>query len=425
MSKLKNIKLIIDNLNQKAINYMLMNFFARFFVALTQLYAISIFTKIHDNSTTSIIILLFGYIIWFQLFEFGLSQTIQNKFNLRKLFIKNISLIIISHYIFVIALAVVIFKLNIFSFLLLSNSEISFSNENKNIFDIGCSLLIVTSNNLLIHRFLILFKKPYLTNFLLIFQSGMICILLFFYEKDFDADQFNSIIIYFLPQLLINFPILLILFLKTLNSKNISNVPTDIFYILKYSSSFLLITFLSSFLLGLDYLVLTYFSTSKELLSYHVTIRFFYFSFMMYFAYLTFSAKKISKFASTFNSLEINKIRKNTVFIGITSVFLIYCIVFFLNQIGFLKIITNGIIIDNEILFGALIYFSIRVFADTRLLIAHNLSFRLNLVKLYTVQIIVSLIFMPLLCYYLGGVGILISLSLSYYFGFFIKLEAK
>ena len=425
MSNLKNLNIFIDNLNQKAINYMLLNFFARFFVALTQLYAISIFTKIHDSSTTSIIILLFGYIIWFQLFELGLVQTIQNKFNLRKIYIKNISFIIISHYIFVIALAVFIYKLNFFSFLLLSNSEILFSNKNKNIFDIGCSLLIVSSNNLLIHRFLILFKKSFLSNFMLLLQSIIICILLFFYEKKFNTDQFYSIIIYFLPPLLINFPILIILLSKALNSKNSCIVPVDIFYIFKYSSSFLLITFLSSFLLGLDYLILTYFSTSEELLSYHVTIRFFYFSFMMYFAYITFSAKKISKFSYTFNSLEINKIRKNTVFIGLTSVFFIYGCTFFLNQIGFLNVLINGTSINNEILFGAFIYFSIRVFADTRLLIAHNLSFRFNLVKLYTMQIIASLISMPILCYFFGGFGILISLSLSYFMGFFVRLETK
>ena len=60
---------------------MLFNFFARFFGAIVQLYAISVFTEIHDASTTSAIILIFGYIIWFQLFEVGLTQTIQNKFN--------------------------------------------------------------------------------------------------------------------------------------------------------------------------------------------------------------------------------------------------------------------------------------------------------------------------------------------------------
>ena len=87
--------------------------------------------------------------------------------------------------------------------------------------------------------------------------------------------------------------------------------------------------------------------------------------------------------------------------------------------------ITNGIIINVEILLGAVIYFSIRVFADPRWIIAQNLSFRFNLIKLYTLQIIISLISMPLLCYYLGGFGILIALSLSYFCGFFIRLEAK
>jgi hypothetical protein len=418
-------KLTINNLNKNAVNYMLVNFIARFLIALTQLYAISIFTRIHDKASVSVIILLFGYVIWFNLFEIGLSQTIQNRLNIKKIRIKNIGEIIIFHYIFVILVATYLLNSNLFSFLLLNNAEIIFSDENKKIFDIGCSILILISNNLLIHRFLILYKKSKLLNLLLIFQSIITSGLLFLYQKYFNTDQLISILIYFIPQLVINFPILLTLFVKTLNSKTNYNIPTDIIYILKYTSSFLLITFLSSFLLGLDYLMISYFSSSEQMLSYHVTIRFFYFSFMMYFAYITFAAKKINTSTNIYSSFEIRKIKKNTTLIGMLCVFSIYIFVLVLNQIGLLEKITNGIDIDSQILFGAYVYYSIRVFADTRIVIAQNLSYRLSLIKLYTTQIIISLICMPFLCYFFGGLGVLMSLSLSYISGFFVKLEGK
>ncbi|MDC1356854.1 hypothetical protein N8310_04630 [Pseudomonadota bacterium] len=404
---------------------MMVNFIARFLIALTQLYAISVFTRIHDSTSMSVMILLFGYIIWFNLFELGLSQTIQNRLNIYKLKIKNISKIILLHYIFVVVIAGLLLNVNLFSFLLLNNTEILFTDENKNNFDIGCSFLILTSNNLLIHRFLILYKKSKLLNLLLICQAIITSGLLFFYQKYFNAHQLSSLLIYFLPQLFINFPILTILFVRAFNSKNVRNIPTNLIYILKYTSSFLLITFLSSFLLGLDYFMISYFSDSEEMLSYHITIRFFYFSFMMYFAYITFVAKKINTSTNINDAFEIKKIKKNTAFIGMSSVILIYVFVLILNQIGLLELITNGVNIDNQILFGAFVYFSVRVFADTRIVIAQNLSYRISLIKLYTTQIIISLICMPFLCYFFGGLGVLMSLSLSYISGFFVKLEGK
>ena len=168
---INNFKLIIADLNVNALSYMFFNFCARFFGALVQLYAISIFTKFHDSSTTSAIILILGYVIWFQLFEFGLTQTIQNKFNLREFNILNIASIIMLHYCFTIVIAFLTFQFNLFSSLLLSNQEYLFSQENKRVFDIGCSILIIISNNLLLHRFLILYKKSLISNFLIFFQS--------------------------------------------------------------------------------------------------------------------------------------------------------------------------------------------------------------------------------------------------------------
>ena len=206
----QNLKVIIEDLNLKALSYMILNFCARFLGALAQLYAISVFTKIHDPSTTSAIILIFGYITWFQLFEGGLTQTIQNKFNSKEFNNLNISIIIIFHFCFTIVIGFIIFKLNLFSFLLLSNEGFLFTEENKKIFDVGCFILIIASNNLLIHRFLILYKKSFLSNFLLFFQSILTFSFLYYYVNFLNVDQLVSVIMYFSPQLLIYVPVLII-----------------------------------------------------------------------------------------------------------------------------------------------------------------------------------------------------------------------
>tara|TARA_Y100001968_G_C19328492_1_gene703033 strand:- start:178 stop:1104 length:927 start_codon:yes stop_codon:yes gene_type:complete len=308
---------------------------------------------------------------------------------------------------------------------LLGNEGYLFSQENKKIFDVGCSILIIASNNLLIHRFLILYKKSFISNCILFFQSFLTCGLLYFYINFLRVDQLTSVLIYFLPQLIISFPILILLYKKISKGRNKKILSMKLFTLIKYSGSFVFISFLASFLLGLDYLILSYFSDSKELLSYHVTVRFFYFSFMLYFAYITFSAKKISQLSKKYSFLKIKKIKNNSIFIGVSSVILVYILVLTFNQIGLINLITNGIQIDQKILFVAFIYFLLRVFADIRIIIAQNLSFRLNLMKLYIYQIVISLISMPVLCSLYGAFGILVSLAISYLSGFLVNLEKK
>ena len=206
---LSELKILILNLNFNALSFMFLNFAARVCMAVTQLYAISIFTTIHDSEATSVIILLFGYVIWFQFFELGLTQTIQNRFNKIKVKIKNITVIILIQYIIVLFIALLTLKFHFFSFLLLNNIDHSFSNENKYVFDVGCAILLLASNNLLIHRFLILYRKSYLSNFLLFSQSLITCLSLFFYKMNFDSEQVVSVTVYFLPQLMVTTPILI------------------------------------------------------------------------------------------------------------------------------------------------------------------------------------------------------------------------
>ena len=146
---------------------------------------------------------------------------------------------------------------------------------------------------------------------------------------------------------------------------------------------------------------------------------------MLYFAYLTFSAKKISLSTKTYDFLQIKKIKKNSIIIGVFSVVSVYILVLVINQIGYVHLITNGIKIDQNILFLAFVYFLVRVYADVRLIIAHNLSQRVNLIKIYIFQILTSLIFMPMLCSFYGGTGVLVSLTLSYLAGFVVKLDKK
>jgi hypothetical protein len=106
---------------------MTLNLVSRITSAIAQVYAITIFLKHHNPETASVIILLIGYLSWLQLFEFGLSQTIQNKFNLKKLSLNHIISVTLIHYIVVIAVGIIVWKTNIASHLLLGNASNFFS----------------------------------------------------------------------------------------------------------------------------------------------------------------------------------------------------------------------------------------------------------------------------------------------------------
>ena len=55
---------------------MFTNLGAKLAAAFGQIYAIAIFTRVHSAEDAALIFLLFGYAIWFQIFDFGFSQTI-------------------------------------------------------------------------------------------------------------------------------------------------------------------------------------------------------------------------------------------------------------------------------------------------------------------------------------------------------------
>ena len=98
------LEIIIKNFilvkKESSISFMLTNLVSKSFSALTHLYAISIYLKLHSPEQASAILVLIGYLIWFQFFEFGISQAIQNKFNQKKISLNSIISLISIHYFF-------------------------------------------------------------------------------------------------------------------------------------------------------------------------------------------------------------------------------------------------------------------------------------------------------------------------------------
>ena len=80
MKILQNFKL-----NFITLRYTVLNGFNKIFQAFSQIFAIYVTTSLFNSNEITIIFLLFGYFVWFQLFEAGFSQTLQNKYNLNEI----------------------------------------------------------------------------------------------------------------------------------------------------------------------------------------------------------------------------------------------------------------------------------------------------------------------------------------------------
>ena len=105
-----------------ALKFAVTSIIARVVSGLSQLYAIKFFLNNLSENEYSATILLLGYLPLFFLFEFGVAQTLQNKFNQRVLSVSGIIKILIFHYFALILIAFGIANIDLFPLLLLNNS---------------------------------------------------------------------------------------------------------------------------------------------------------------------------------------------------------------------------------------------------------------------------------------------------------------
>lgn len=416
---------IINREDTNAIKFMVLNLGSRIFSALAQLYATTIFIKSHDQISASVIILLLGYMSWFQLSELGLSQTIQNKFNLRRISINNIISITLFHYLLLIIIAIIIYNTEILSKLLLDSSTIVYTGVDKKNFSIGAGLFMLASSNLILHRILLITGQGNRSNLLLLIQSLITILCLFIYANSIHISQLNSILIYVIPQILISLTIISSLIIRLSKSKIKKSKKVDYKSILKSASGFFIVGALSSVLLGLDYFFLSKYVISNEIISYHITTRFFYLSFIIYYAYLIHASRKIAIICNEESYQKINRIKSKTIFMGSFAVIAVYVLMLTLNFTGYMSLISDKTKISYNLMFVAFCYYLIRVYCDVNLVITNNLSHKKKLIYTYSFQIMVCLILMPILVKAWGTIGILIALSAAYLLGLLTQPKIK
>ena len=401
-----------------ALKFAMTSIIARVVSGLSQLYAIKFFLNNLSENEYSATILLLGYLPLFFLFEFGIAQTIQNKFNQRVLSVSGIVKILIFHYFALIVIAFGVANIDFFPHLLLNDSILTPKIIEN--FSIGSALLILMSNNLILQRVLIILKRGYLHSLLILIQSTLQIVGLYFYSQTGNVTQLFSIILYVAPILILSLAVLIMLGVKVI-SKTKNKRPIDTITFIKNSSSFFVLQIMSALLLAVDYFFLSMQDNSEEIVNYHIVTRFFYISHVIYMSYLMYGARKISRLSQ---KKLIHKIKITTISIGLLSVFSVFFLLLFLKETAFINLISEKIEIGYLLLITGFIYFTIRIFADINLMLISNLSNNKKAFILYSIEIFIASICMGYFLPIYGGSGIYMSLSIAYIVGLvYLKIQ--
>jgi len=387
----------------------------KIFLAFTQIFAIYVFTRLFDQSEVTILFLLLGYFIWFQLFELGLPQTLQNKFNTKQISYSDFFSLCVIHLFLIMTLSISFYYFSLYEKFLIPSHK-NFTIDLIKSFSLGASILILSSNNLLLQRLLMILNKDILINVFQFFQTALSIIGLLVCNY-FEINNLNIVIfIYFFPLILVNI-ISLIQVKYSFDLKFIFILNYRECGILKQTFYFWLIGILSGLYIGMDYFFAAHFLNHSQINSYHIYSRIFFISFIFYYAYILYSSKNISKNNLNKQIKKIKHITKVSIFIGCLVVISMFVITLIFDYLGLIIWVTNGIEIKISILFFAFIYYLIRVFRDVILVIMKCINHIKNLLIIHIIEIFFVIILLNNLIPLYGLKGIFISFSMSSFIG--------
>jgi O-antigen/teichoic acid export membrane protein len=385
---------------------------AKITAAFAQLYAIYVFTKMQSDSEAALIFLLSGYAIWFQVFELGLSQTFQNKFNDGRIQAQEIMRVIIAHYIFLGLLGIFIVSTPYLSNILLPPDKQGLNNINHQAFSLGASILILATSNVLVQRFLLIMNKGLIGNCLLIIQSALAIGFLYLYQFFEVKNLLIAVSAYFGPQILVFIPVLVVLILK-FRKKTINKAEFSLIKLFHDSLGFCGVGILSAIFLGSDYYFAAHYLSDTEVISYYFVTRIFFISFVIYYGYLVHQVRHISSEDLILNKKGIVLVVKNCMKIGQLCVAATFCISIFLNEWGFSMFLINQSSVDWTLLVFGFLYFGVRVCRDVGVVLMSSLDEKKILYQVYLLEISIGLTLMFFLVPVFAGVGIFLSMMMS------------
>ncbi len=408
--------------DKRSLLFMLTSIGSKGLAAVAQLYAIFVFTRMHTRDDAAVIFLLLGYAIWFQVFELGLAQTLQNKFNAKLVSSSDMLKTLIVQFFFMWAVALIVVTTPLLTDLLLPDSRKGMGGEAVVAFSIGAAILLIASNNAITQRLLLVFNQGQLGNTLILSQSLLAIVGLASYDFIGQPNLTVAVLLYLGPQVLVYLPVLVSLMIRLAGSRSRQH-KSSVGSILADFLGFWGLGVLSALYLGLDYYFAAHYLSGEQVVSYHLATRVFFISYVAYYAFVQHRARHLSFLSEGSEVRAVSSIFKDSVVIGLGSVLTVYCLAIALERLGTFDSMTNGVGINFTLLFFAFLYFMVRVCRDVALVIAGGLNARKALYLVYLLELTVGLSVMPLIVPIYGGIGIFASMSLASTLGLFLLLH--
>ena len=402
---------ILRQLDFTTVRFTIFSVTNKILLAVTQIFAIYVFTKLFNDAEVAILFLLLGYKLWFTLFELGLSQTLQNKFNSGVISKHEFFSVCILHFLFILIICLIFYFNGFYEKLLIPVDRYT-KQELVKTFSLGATFLIISSNNLILQRFLIVLNKDIIVNITQLTQT-IICIVGLIVCNYAEIDDINIIIfIYFFPFVLNNLIFIFLIGyfydLKFCSMARFTNLE-----FIKNSLHFSIISLLSTIYVGMDYYFVAHYLEHSEINSYHIYSRIFFISFIFYYSYIQYASKNISHKVFLYENIVVRRITRVSTFIGLIFVSSIFMIILLLDHVGAITSITNGIEIDTLTFATAFIYYLIRVFRDVLTVIMMCINQIKTLFKVHLIEIGLALIFLNILIPKYGIKGIFMSFFFS------------
>jgi len=378
-------------------------------VAVSQIYAMFVFSMMHDSREAAVIYLLLGYAIWMQVLELGFSQAAQNRFNARISSLFEICFMVLIHYIMVIGLAVFVVASPIVPQLLLPADRYEIHGPEFKAFSVGMAVMIIASNNVITQRMLLVLNKGLVANGLLVIQSSLAIVGLAFYQRYGKASVMTSILLFLLPQVVTYLPLLVKIVGKVIvryKQRLYSSIA-----IFKDAARYWLLNILSALFLGADYYFAAHYLSGEEIVSYHFATRFFFLSFVIYYAYVQYQARCLTLDSLEGNTIAIRKSLRDSMLIGLSATVMVYVSVIALDNWQFFEHIIGKSVVSYNLMLGAFAYFAIRVIRDVGVVVLANVGAKSSLCKVYAIEIVLGFALLSVAVKPFAAMGIFLSMA--------------
>lgn len=395
---------------------------SRLITILCYLVSIRVLLKSLGTTEFSVFVLLSSLITWFSLFDFGVGYSLQNTISEKKVKSNNYNSLIASTCFLLLILFVCISIILYFLSPYISNAYLSkfniSSGDKSSYFLLNGLLLIITCFGSLGFKILYAELKGYWANIVQALAAVLSLVLIYFGNLylDFNDKLFWNIFLYNLPLAVLSITVTANYFFKSLDSQKLINIG-EVKELLIKAKNFWIFALLSTLVLGLDYIVISQYLGSKDIVCYNISTKILSQIIFVYNAVLM-AIWPVSSEAGHKKEWNIikNYVKNSLIFavllIGLSSLMLF----FFINNIIELLGAQRGLQISNSFILFLCLYLVLRLWTDTYAIILQSL----NLFKAFWIyvplQAIINVVSLFILVPRIGLNGVLLSLIISFLF---------